>query len=228
MPMQEYVVEEPDEEDRESTYIPHGEGPSRPPRRSHSHSYRTGDASGYCSGKTSGTFHTKIPMDYQPEKKWASTMLNLNCVTNRKELIEAWDNQMHLIIMTDNELRDDLDLIETLVKEKTIGVARAMVTQVDWTPMKMNPVTKQHVTGEEFLRHITNYLYSVFTGYDCFLQGPIEQARKVEKARQRLERLQICDLCLLPQFYCDYEENLMVLPMSEWEKYIEAFLRKVP
>lgn len=184
----DYVVTEPDDpEDMESTYIPTGEGSSYS-KKSHSRPYRTGDASGYRSGKTYGNFHTKIPTDYQPEKKWPATILNIDCATNRQELIEAWDNQMRLIIMTDDNLRDDLDLIEVLAKEKTTGVANALIRQVSWAEIKIDKTTGQNVKGEDFLRHITNGLFGVFTGYDYLGQGQAEKARKVEQSLQRLEQ----------------------------------------
>jgi hypothetical protein len=44
----------------------------------------------------------------------------------------------------------------------------------------------------------------------------------------RLTRLQICDLCELDSFTCDYEKHLFNIPNQEWIKYIEDYLRKIP
>ncbi|UME39645.1 coat protein [Pueraria virus A] len=195
---------------------------SRPPR-SHSNPYTSGSTRGYGSGKTSGYSRYNIPEEYQPMKKLtgATGQLNLDCATNRRELIELWDNEMRLIVQTDDRLRDDFDLIYTLALNKATGNAKKFMENMDTTLFKSG-------SGEDYLRHITNSLFTVFVGKNYLTAGEREKQKEAEEARNRMVRLSICDLCELESFFCDYETALMKVPILEWPAYVESFIRKVP
>ncbi|UBN09109.1 coat protein [Metaplexis yellow mottle-associated virus] len=208
-------------------YDDEGSSYSRPtgsrPTRSHSNPYTSGSTKGYSSGRTSGYSRYNIPEEYVPMKKYTGLgkNLDLDCATNRRQLIEAWDNEMRLIVQTDDTLRDDFDLILTLAKNKTIGNARRFLDNLDTSIFRNG-------SGEDFLRHLTNSLFTVFIGKNYLTAGDREREREAEEARNRMVRLAICDLCEFESFFCDYETALMKIPLDEWPPYIESFIRKVP
>lgn len=213
-----------DRQEPESMYEEGESSNTRPSRRPmyHQTSYISGMPKAFRSGKTSGYKSYNIPEEYQPSRKRSGTnMLNLDCVTNRRQLIEEWDAEMRLIIQTDDYLRDDFDLIQTLMINKISGNVKKVFEGLDLAAF-------QKGSGEDFLRHITNAFYSIFVGADYLLDGEATRAKEAEEARTRLTRLQICNLCYLEEFFCDYETNMMVLPLTEWPAHVESFLRKIP
>lgn len=68
----------------------------------------------------------------------------------------------------------------------------------------------------------------VFLGTNYLNDGENQVRIRQEEARARLTKLQICDLCYLDDFTCDYEKNLLRIPNNEWIGYIESYLRKIP
>ncbi|WBK62459.1 capsid protein [Dregea volubilis virus 2] len=213
------TFEEVPDDDASSSY--QGSRRSRP-TRSHTNPYVSGSTRGYSSGKTSGYSRYNIPEEYQPMKKYGgSSMLNIDCATNRRQLIEEWDNEMRLIVQTDDRLRDDFDLILILAQSKVTGNAKLFLEQLDTSGYREG-------SGEDFLRHLTNSLYTLFVGKNYLTALQREKALEAEEARNRMIRLQLCDLCELEPFFCDYEAALMKIPTVEWQPYVENFIRKVP
>nr|QKZ93358.1 capsid protein [Strawberry vein banding virus]UCJ01209.1 coat protein [Strawberry vein banding virus] len=167
-----------------------------------------------------------IPSEYIPNKKTGLTntkSLDLDCASNRRQLIEEWDNEMRLIIKTEKALTNDFDLILTLAKSKTVGNAKQLLESLHTDAFK-----QASSTGEEFLTTLTNSFYTIFVGTNYLTQGTREKEKAVQEARNRLVKLQICNLCSLESFFCDYETNLLKLPIEEWPKYIEEYIRKIP
>nr|QZN83738.1 coat protein [Strawberry vein banding virus]QZN83744.1 coat protein [Strawberry vein banding virus] len=167
-----------------------------------------------------------IPQEYIPNRKTGLTntkSLDLDCASNRRQLIEEWDNEMRLIIKTEKALTNDFDLILTLAKSKTVGNAKQLLESLHTEAFK-----QASTTGEEFLTTLTNSFYTIFVGTNYLTQGTREKEKAVQEARNRLVKLQICNLCSLESFFCDYETNLLKLPIEEWPKYIEEYIRKIP
>nr|CCG14715.1 coat protein [Strawberry vein banding virus] len=167
-----------------------------------------------------------IPSEYIPNKKTGLTntkSLDLDCASNRRQLIEEWDNEMRLIIKTEKALTNDFDLILTLAKSKTVGNAKQLLESLHTDAFK-----QASSTGEEFLTTLTDSFYTIFVGTNYLTQGTREKEKAVQEARNRLVKLQICNLCSLESFFCDYETNLLKLPIEEWPKYIEEYIRKIP
>nr|QPK39558.1 ORF IV protein [Strawberry vein banding virus] len=167
-----------------------------------------------------------IPSEYIPNKKTGLTntkSLDLDCASNRRQLIEEWDNEMRLIIKTEKALTNDFDLILTLAKSKTVGNAKQLLESLHTDAFK-----QASSTGEEFLTTLTNSFYTIFVGTNYLTQGTREKEKAVQEARNRLVKLQICNLCSLESFFSDYETNLLKLPIEEWPKYIEEYIRKIP
>jgi hypothetical protein len=195
------------------------------PSRQHSASYQSGPLGGsYQSGRTYGYKRFRVPEDYRPDKSFDFfDVLNIDCLPNeaRKILIEGWHNNMVLIIQTDDHLRDDFTLAHTLMLRKSVGLAHKLIEGLDKDQFMRG-------TCEDFLQNVVNLLYSVFIGINYLTDSANQVRIEQENSRLRLTRLQICDLCELDSFTCDYEKHLFNLPNQEWVKFIEDYLRKIP
>ena len=204
---------------------PSGTTYSRPnPTRRHEASFQSGPIGGsYRSGRTSGFRRFNIPEDYVPERKFSMDVLEIDCLPDneRRKRIEAWHNSMILIIATDTTLMDDFSLTYTLMLNKTLGLAHKLLKGIDRDQFMRG-------TSEDFLKNVVNLSYSVFLGTNYLNDGENQIRIEQEESRQRLTRLQICDLCELDAFTCDYEKHLFNIPNQEWTLYIEAYLRKIP
>jgi hypothetical protein len=196
----------------------------RQPRR-HSTSYQSGPVGGsYQSGRTSGFRRFRVPEEYTPSKSYDFfDVLNVDCLPDeaRKILIEGWHNNMLLIISTDDKLSEDFSLAYTLMLHKTVGLSHKLLEGIDKDQFMRG-------TCEDFLQNVVNLFYSVFLGTNYLNDGENQIRIEQENSRLRLTRLQICDLCELDAFTCDYEKHLFNIPNQEWTKYIEDYLRKIP
>jgi len=197
---------------------------SRMPRYSET-TYQSGPVGGsYQSGKTSGYKKFRVPEEYRPDKSFDFfEVLNVNCMSNeeRKLRIEGWHNNMVLIIQTDDHVRDDFSLAHILMLKKSVGLAHKLIEGLNKAEFMIG-------TCEDFLQNVVNLLYSVFIGVNYLTDSANQIKLEQENSRLRLSRLQICDLCELDAFTCDYEEHLFNLPNQEWIKYIEDYIRKIP
>jgi len=128
---------------------------------------------------------------------------------------------MRLIINRDQTLSDDFDLAYTLLLNKTIGLALKLLQGIDKD-------TFMRGTCEDFLQNVVNLFYTVFLGTNYLNDGENQTRIEQEESRQRLTRLQICDLCEIDAFTCDYKRNLLNIPNQEWIEFIEAYLKKIP
>lgn len=128
---------------------------------------------------------------------------------------------MRLIINRDQTLSDDFDLAYTLLLNKTIGLALKLLQGIDKD-------TFMRGTCEDFLQNVVNLFYTAFLGTNYLNDGENQTRIEQEESRQRLTRLQICDLCEIDAFTCDYERNLLNIPNQEWIEFIEAYLKKIP
>ena len=177
--------------------------------RQHPRPFKTWDYTGYSSGKT--RFNTKpgILVEYQPERKYAASILDLDCTINRKELIERWVTEMSLIIQTDDNLIDDLDLILLLAKHKTAGNVKKFIESLDWEGYKQNK------NGEQFFAIIASFIYSIFEGTDVAGNLISEIEKQKENAKAVFSKIQLCNLCQFEYFHCEYEKHLYHIPFLE-------------
>ncbi|KAG6776217.1 hypothetical protein POTOM_019723 [Populus tomentosa] len=198
--------------------------PSRSrPTRSHSATYQSAPVGGSYRSGTGRFQRYNIPEDYMPEKKYQSDILDIDCVdqAERRRRIQAWHNSLRLIIATDSNLMDDMVLAHVLMISKSTRMAHDLIEGINQDEFMRG-------SSEDFLQNIVNMLSTVFLGTNYLNDGENQVKIKQEEARDRMTKLQICDLCYLDQFTCDYEEALLNVPNTEWIGYIEGYLRKVP
>ena len=181
------------------------------PTRAHSATYQSAPLGGsYNSGRSTGFRRYNIPEDYVPEKKFQMDILDLDCLDDkeRRKRIDAWHYSMTLIISTDTNLLDDFGLTYTLMLNKSLRLAHKLILGIDQELfMRGNTL--------DFLQNIVNLLYTVFLGTNYLNDGENQIRIEQEESRLRLTRLQICDLCDLNAFTCDYEEHLFNIPNAE-------------
>ena len=129
---------------------------------------------------------------------------------------------MSIIIQTDDNLRDDLDLILLLAKHKTAVNVKKFIESLDWEGYKQNK------NGEQFFAIIASFIYSIFEGTDVAGNLITEIEKQKENAKIALSKIQLCDLCQFEYFHCEYEKHLYHIPFLEQANYIEDYLRKIP
>ncbi|XP_011002914.1 PREDICTED: uncharacterized protein LOC105109797 isoform X2 [Populus euphratica] len=198
--------------------------PSRPrPTRSHNTTYQSAPLGGSYRSGTGRFQRYNIPEDYAPEKKYQVDILDIDCVDlkERKRRIQSWHNSLRLIIAIDSNLSEDFELAHILMINKSSRMASELIEGI-------NKDEFMRGSSEDFLQNIVNLLSTVFLGTNYLNDGENQVRIKQEEARERMTKLQICDLCYLDQFTCDYEESLLSVPNTEWISYIEGYLRKIP
>ena len=115
---------------------------------------------------------------------------------------------MTLIIATYTTLSDDFSLAYTLMLNKTLRLAHKLLKGIDKDQFMRG-------TCEDFLQNVVNLFYIVFLGTNYLNDGENQIRIEQEESRQRLTRIQICDLCELDAFTCDYEKHLFSIPNQE-------------
>ncbi|TKY55018.1 capsid protein [Spatholobus suberectus] len=176
----------------------------------------------YRSGKTTG-YQTTIPLEYQPTRKYATGILDHDCVNNRRELINQWATEMSLIIQTDDNTRDDLDLMATLVQHKTTGNVRNHMKSGVLEELKS--VSQD---GETFLKNIVNLIYTHWIGEDYLTNEAATKQEEKTKAKLHLMQMGVCDLCEYENFHCEYAYHFHKLHPSEYRQFVEIYLHKIP
>lgn len=146
------------------------------------------------------------------------TTLNLDCSNNRKELIDRWAGEMGLIIQTNPEAYLDANKVRSLLEHKSTGIAAALIKGTEWA--KTN--------AEDALQEILEAFYVVFLGLNFSTDKARELERIANNAKAMLTKMQLCDICELGAFNCAYEKYFYKLDQTEWTKYIEMYLMKIP
>ncbi|KAG6776223.1 hypothetical protein POTOM_019729 [Populus tomentosa] len=148
------------------------------------------------------------------------------CGESKGDSLMAWiwldiECVVRLIIATDSNLMDDMVLAHVLMISKSTRMAHDLIEGINQDEFMRG-------SSEDFLQNIVNMLSTVFLGTNYLNDGENQVKIKQEEARDRMTKLQICDLCYLDQFTYDYEEALLNVPNTEWIGYIEGYLRKIP
>lgn len=151
---------------------------------------------------------------------YGSNILNIDGKINRKELIDKWAQEISLIIQTNSEAYDDQNTVLLLMEHKSTGVVNSMIKRTTWTPV-MNPLTAYE--------EVINAIYTLFLGINLVNNKIQELAKIVSNAKAMLTKMQLCNICFLDQFYCDYEKYLFQLNnQDEYKKFVRDYLLKIP
>nr|BBD88602.1 coat protein [Carnation etched ring virus] len=158
------------------------------------------------------------------DKNPSLNILNLDCVnspSDRKNKIDRWAAELGLVFLTNPEAYTNASNAArarlAYMEHKSLGIVNRFIKTTQWTQM-----------NGDILLNVVSGLYTMFLGEDYTnnQEKTLEQERA--KARLRLINLQLCDICYLQSFYCDYEANLYKLPQPEYPSLVKQYLAKIP
>ncbi|XP_074360256.1 uncharacterized protein LOC141700375 [Apium graveolens] len=198
---------------------------SAPPSTSSSPKRESGETSGTKkpegSRKRKGNFYPFNNSEAKGNSNiFGNNILNIVGKPNRKELIDTWEKEISLIIQTNKDAYDDQNTVLLLIEHKTLGVINNFIKNTTWEPV-MSPVTA--------FENILDDIYTMFLEINQASDKLQELLRIKEKARTRITNMQLCNICFLNQFFCDYEKYLYQLDdQAEYVKYVKYYLLKIP
>lgn len=105
-----------------------------------------------------------------------------------------------------------------LAEHLSTGVAHAFIHSTTWDTTS-DPV--------EFVNTVNNALYTIFLGIDKIANATEEKYREEIAAGKTLANMQLCDICFLDSFFCEYEKTLDKLPLGEFPSKINQYLEKI-
>ena len=145
--------------------------------------------------------------------------LDIECDDNRKQNIDKWAAEINLIIQTNKDVYDTPRNVMLLAEHKSLGIAKEFIKRTIWDTTG---------TPEDTFENILEGLYAMFLGLNYISDKQSELKKEQEEARKRLIKLQICDICELKKFNCDYEVNFHKLEQKEFPEFIKQYLTKIP
>lgn len=147
------------------------------------------------------------------------SILDIDYLNDWKKIIDKWVGEMGLIIQTNPDVYNTADKVRSLLEHKSTGNAEEFIKGTSWAARGI---------GEEALQEITTALYVVFLGLNYISDRQRELEKQKETAKSFLAKIQLCDICDIQNFNCAYEKNFYKLNQSDWAKYIELYLNKIP
>ena len=95
-----------------------------------------------------------------------------------------------------------------------------MLKNTTWEPVR-NPITAYE--------NVIDAIYTLFLGINLASNKILELEKIVSNAKSTLTKMQLCNICFLDQFYCDYEKYLFKLNYQEdYRKFVRDYLLKIP
>lgn len=170
-----------------------------------------------------GNFYPPTAEFKTNQNKFGSNVLNIDCEskTERRTLIEIWEKEISLIIQTDLDAYDDPETVLMLVDHKTSGRVNRFIKDVKWNFDGNSPI--------EAFNHLVSSIYTIFLGIDYITAREQEKDKVKQKAKIALSKMQLCDICLIDKFFCDYEEHMINTGnQEEYHVYVEEYIRKIP
>lgn len=151
-------------------------------------------------------------------------MINLDCVTDpsgRKTKIDKWAAELGLVFLTNPDIYTTAPNAAkarlAYMEHKSLGIVNRFIKKTQWTQM-----------SGDILLNVVSGLYTMFLGEDYTSNQEQTLEKERAKARLRLTNLQLCDICSLQSFFCDYESNLYKLPQNEYPSLVKQYLAKIP
>nr|XP_043638313.1 uncharacterized protein LOC122609329 [Erigeron canadensis] len=167
-------------------------------------------------------YHKGIPNSNNNGNSQPIDTIKIDCIFDferRKEIIDKWNTEISLIIQSNPNEFSHARTVLLLVEHKSSGIIQNMIKGTNWNI---------DLHGGDLYYQIIGAIYMMFLGLDFVTNRDQENGRIQEKARQALTKAQICDMCLLEDFTCLFEQNLYKLSTSEYHNWIEIYLMKIP
>ncbi|AAM53127.1 ORFIV [Mirabilis mosaic virus] len=148
--------------------------------------------------------------------------INIDCIGDldlRRKIIDKWINEIDLIVQTSpNDFTTSRSVL-VLMEHRSDGMIRNFIKKASWS---------SQMTGSQTPQDVAAGLYTMFVGVDYATDQANQIRLEKEKAKQTLTNAQLCDICLLDDFTCLFEKNLVHFEMSEMPAWVETYLRKIP
>lgn len=145
-------------------------------------------------------------------------ILNLDCnnsLEHRRRMIDEWAAEISLTIQTNQDEYYDPKMVLLLMEHLSGGSVKSFIKTTNWS-----------VLGGNIYDTILDGIYTMFLGIQP--NKAEEKAKEQAAAREKLLKLQLCDICHLDPFTCDYEKALYKIDPSEYPPLIEQYLAKIP
>ncbi|QED42828.1 coat protein [Silene caulimovirus A] len=166
---------------------------------------------------------TNIKDDFG-DKRSSSGILNIDCANSdnlRKEQIDKWAAEISLVFLTNPEVYTNSENAGearlAFIEHKTLGSVNNFIKNTQWRDL-----------GGDLMENVIGAIYTMFLGLDYASSRSQTIEKERVDARRRLINLQLCDICFLQPFFCDYEANLYKLPQNEYPGLIKQYLAKIP
>lgn len=170
-----------------------------------------------------GNFYPPTAEFKSNQNKFGSNVLNIDneSGSGRKTLIEIWEKEISLIIQTDLDAYDDPETVLMLVDHKTSGIVNRFIKDVKWNFENFEPI--------DAFNHLVASIYTMFLGIDYISTKEQEKDKVKQKAKMALSKMQLCDICLIDEFFHDYETHMINTGnQEEYHVYVEEYIRKIP
>ena len=171
----------------------------------------------------------KVPEEFKPrhQEMGRSNILNLDCVSNKEDVLKQWSNEMLLLIVTDEKFStlNAMD-IKNFLMYKTIGNVQKYLTSID--DLSWASILGSASYSTEAIEIIMGLIHQEFIGYNIFENKEKSNIFLHEKAVAHLNQMQICNMCEIEKFICEYQKYYYQINNQTKEIYKEIFIDKLP
>ncbi|XP_058761155.1 uncharacterized protein LOC131634503 [Vicia villosa] len=173
-----------------------------------------------CYAKASGKW-TKVAEEFKPyyEETKSKKLLNLDCVRNPEDILQRWSNDMIMLIATDEKFsKINLMDIKNLIAYRTTGNVLKFLTSIN------DETWNQYIgmvenNNQKFAKLIMELIYKEFIGYNTLEHKTEVNKLLREKAEIHLINMQICNMCEIDSFICEYKKYYYELDNETREIY---------
>ncbi|ALD49089.1 ORF4 [Atractylodes mild mottle virus] len=167
---------------------------------------------GSMSGNMSGSVQTQFGLS-----------LNIDCCgsAERKIKLDQWLNELNLMVQTNKEKFDTPKKVIILAEHKSTGVLQNFIKRTTWNVDEFSTSQMADILAEA--------VYANFLGID-FRQSLVrEDEQIIKKAKEKMSKMTLCDICFLDSFFCEYESAFHSLKeRDDFVKFIELYFAKIP
>ena len=163
-------------------------------------------------------------------KEMRDDLLDLDCVQQQegKARLHTWVAEHQIQLQLDESISKlNAESYLNLLIYRTTGMVFTFLASLkDTGKIPINT----YKTHNDILIAIVETLNQQFLG-GINLLGNIqtnEDEDQIMKVRHVLNNIEICDICYLNEFICQYESYYYQLPHEDYEKYMDIFIQKLP
>lgn len=170
----------------------------------------------------------EIPLEYTETHNSLSKadVLNLDCVDNKRQTLKQWASSLAITILTNKQLHDDISTTHLFIAHKLAGNVE------EWYSSRPDEYIRQLsngcTNGNDYLKKLVRVLTNEFIGDNEFSEPAKVREQKEQEAIFHLQNMVLCDICLLDNFYCEYEKYFHRLSDDKKKHYMLMFMNLIP